>query len=363
MIHNLLERLKPPPKSGLYEVVWSITSQCDLECQYCYSGSSRHGLASVSAEGSKYFIDMFTKLETKIIAFTGGEPLLNKQFFKIAHLCRDKFRIIFLSTNGSHIDKQTALKIKDCGIDSVQVSIDGPEDVHDHLRGVKGSFKKAIRALVFLKDVGVDVAIAPTLTSYNVNYLEYLINLAFTFNCDVSIKRVILTGHGKGKKSLSLDRYEYKRAYEYANKINGLGKIHVFMHCDPLRFLLFDENKRKDFEKLSLISGGCMAGVGLLYINPNGNVYPCSKLPVLCGNIHKTSLSEIWRNANVLNILRQRNLFHGRCGKCIYLNVCGGCRASAYEQHHDVLAEDYLCWFTLSNHKNNSGKEVKKWVG
>jgi MoaA/NifB/PqqE/SkfB family radical SAM enzyme len=64
------------------------------------------------------------ELDVRMIAFSGGDPLLNPDFFEIATICREKFKVLFLSTNGLNITEDSARKIRDVGIDSVQVSID-----------------------------------------------------------------------------------------------------------------------------------------------------------------------------------------------------------------------------------------------
>ncbi len=345
MINELAKKLSPCPKSGLYEVIWSLTDACNLRCQYCYSDSKKLQKNSVNVNESKKIIEALEKLEVRIISFTGGEPLLNKDFFKIARLCRAKFRIIFLSTNGYYINKKIAAEIKECGIDSVQVSIDGPEHVHDDLCGVKGAFKKAMRAVVNLKSAGVDVAIAPTLTRQNINQLQYLTEIALSLDCDLSVKRVVLTGRGAEQKQLSITSDDYKKVYEYADGFNKQNKIHIFMHCDPLKFHLFSKAKKESLKNSTTIRGGCMAGIGLLYISTQKDIYPCSKLPISCGNLNKKSLDEIWYNSPIMKSLRERINLKGKCFQCEYANVCGGCRATAYETKLDLFDEDYLCWY------------------
>lgn len=347
MITGLTEKISPPPKSGLYEVVWSLTNICDSRCLYCYSNSSsvEKNTKTVDIDAARRIISMMEELEARIVSFTGGDPLLNKNFFEIAEMCREKFKILFLSTNGHQINQNTAEKIKKIGIDSVQVSIDGPEELHDRLRGVKGSFKKALAGVKMLKEMGVDVAIAPTLTKGNIDQIEFLSDLAKNLDCDLSIKRVVLTGRGNDNDYLSITSDDYRRVYEYADDFNKKNKIRIFMHCDPLKFLLFDEGKKKKMENLNRIAGGCMAGSGILYINADGDIYPCSKLPVLCGNLNVNSLSEIYYNSLKLKEIRNRTNIKGKCSKCKYLNICGGCRATAFEKDGDYLDSDYLCWY------------------
>jgi len=88
---------------------------------------------------------------------------------------------------------------------------------------------------------------------------------------------------------------------------------------------------------------GCHAGILYFSLRPNGDVYPCTFLPVKVGNIREQSLTHIWRNSKVLKELRQRNMLKGKCGECGYRETCGGCRGRAYACSGDFLETDPIC--------------------
>jgi len=74
-------------------------------------------------------------------------------------------------------------------------------------------------------------------------------------------------------------------------------------------------------------------------------VQPCGYLEVDCGNIRERSFREIWENSPVFRDLRDFKQYRGKCGRCEYVRVCGGCRARAYESTGDYLAEEPLCLY------------------
>ncbi len=99
--------------------------------------------------------------------------------------------------------------------------------------------------------------------------------------------------------------------------------------------------------------GGCAAGVSGLTILPDGTITPCRRLPVPIGNIGKDSLRELWVTSPVLESLRDRSQYQGKCGSCKRWANCRGCRAIAYAYSQlkgegNLLAEDPQCFLDAS---------------
>jgi radical SAM protein with 4Fe4S-binding SPASM domain len=92
-----------------------------------------------------------------------------------------------------------------------------------------------------------------------------------------------------------------------------------------------------------LESGGCMAGTQYCRITPQGDVTPCPYMTVVAGNVRDQSFGEIWRTSTVLQELRDPELLLGRCGRCEFKQLCGGCRCRAQAAHGDYLQEDPAC--------------------
>jgi radical SAM protein with 4Fe4S-binding SPASM domain len=94
---------------------------------------------------------------------------------------------------------------------------------------------------------------------------------------------------------------------------------------------------------------GCAAGVSGLTILPNGDVMPCRRLPISLGNARRDSLRELWATSPVLEALRDRSRYAGKCRACPRWAHCRGCRAIAYawsrsRGEDDILAEDPQCF-------------------
>ena len=109
-------------------------------------------------------------------------------------------------------------------------------------------------------------------------------------------------------------------------------------HC-PNKILL--HNHEKYIENI----GGCSAGIISCAINDNGDVIPCLPLfKVILGNISSDSIIDIWNNSSIIKKLQNRRLLKGKCGRCEFINSCGGCRAESYYKYNSLFEEDITCW-------------------
>jgi len=97
---------------------------------------------------------------------------------------------------------------------------------------------------------------------------------------------------------------------------------------------------------MSAMTKGCLAGQAVCFVSHTGEVFPCGYLPVSSGNVTETPLPEIWRRSPVFADLRDDSKLEGKCGLCEYSKVCMGCRARAFAQTSDYLAEEPNCNYT-----------------
>jgi radical SAM protein with 4Fe4S-binding SPASM domain len=90
-------------------------------------------------------------------------------------------------------------------------------------------------------------------------------------------------------------------------------------------------------------SKGCLAGLGVLFVGHQGDVFPCGYLPIKCGNVLEQKLSDIWYNSEDLARMRNNGELEGKCGICGYRQICGGCRGRAYAATGNYMAEEPFC--------------------
>ena len=139
------------------EVIVSVTSRCNLRCRMCDIWKSKK--KELTTEIWKRFIDDISAVGVKTIVFSGGEPLLRQDIFELIAYSREKKLNVCLTSNGTLIDNDIADKLLSSGIGVVNISLEGPSEVHNYLRG-GGSFEKAVAALEKLRQRGIETTVA-----------------------------------------------------------------------------------------------------------------------------------------------------------------------------------------------------------
>ncbi len=293
-------------------VVWEITNNCNFLCPHC------RAFQKPEKENKKLEDKILKELidaEVLVVNISGGEPLLHPRVFEFAKKLTEHDVYVIISTNG-YFYKKYRKDILDSGIKMVQVSVDGPKELHEKFRGVEGSFENALDALKMAKEDGLRTQMNVTITADNINTLEYNYHLAKELGVNkVFYRRVVPYGKAAENRYVLPDKKQY---YEAIQKLASF-------HDDYLQVLIDDPILNVLLKRESKEYLACSAGINNLGISSNGNVYPCIFLREKLGNLKTDSLMDIWKNNEILKKLRSRSI--GHCGKCKYNYSCGGCRA------------------------------------
>ncbi|MHC1566519.1 MAG: radical SAM protein [Candidatus Syntropharchaeia archaeon] len=339
--YNRIVRRISKPVFATFE----ITNACNLRCAHCGINSGVSLKDELNTEDACRMIDQLCDAGTKFLMFIGGEPLFRKDFLEIAEYA-SIFLSVGINTNGILLNKEYARKLKDIGIYNVKVSFDGKS--HDALRG-KGSYKKALDAIKACLDVGIPyVQIEATISRMNFDELPEMIEMAKDLGVHVfEANEFLPIGRGKNFPDLVLTKEQRKRMYEYLYEKKEEIDTPIILSEPPYKFLCFNEQlKEMCFDPFSEEKSiGCGAGIISMGISANGKVMPCPVLRIEVGDLRKTDLRVIWEESEVLRKLRERKLLHGKCGRCEFKFVCGGCRGVAYAETGDFLGEDPRCWY------------------
>ncbi len=330
------------PKSFHFQ--WHITERCNLRCKHCYQDPSFLKQEVSTQELIKILEDFIKQIkewnlpkERVRISFTGGEPFIRKDFFKLLNRCyqnRSKFRYGIL-TNGTLLNKEIIKKLKSLKVDYVQISLEGTEKVNDSVRG-KGVFKKAVKAMKLLKNEGMATNFSMTVSRVNLKEVPRLVSLSKKLGTILAVRRCVPCGSGKALKDSLLTPKEVRSLWHYILKTKKTLESQIGLGCE-------DGMLVQDFSDYR--PGECSAGYVSFTVLPNGDVYPCRRLPIWSGNLLKQSFETIYYNSKPLQELRNRNNINDVCYFCSHYEKChGGAKCIAFSYFGDASSPDPQCW-------------------
>jgi radical SAM protein with 4Fe4S-binding SPASM domain len=326
-------------------VAWNLTRRCNLECAHCYIAAGPRESATSelgTAECLRIVDELLAVNPAPMIILSGGEPLLRQDLADIAVYASQRGATVVVGTNGTLLTGERIAVLKAAGVRGVAVSIDSLRpSYHDNFRHGRGSLDDTIRALGQLREQRLDFIIQTTATKGNRAELERIAQWsaeqgAVAFNCYF----LVATGRGAGLSDLSPREYEAVLADLAKWQREYRGRMMVRAKCAP-HFMRHVHAADPDSPILNYQTR-CPCGTQYCRITPDGKLTPCPYLPEVAGDLRVQSFSDIWRSAPLFQSLREGSL-GGKCGRCEYQKLCGGCRARAFALEGDVLAADPSC--------------------
>lgn len=322
-------------------IFWEITQSCNLRCPYCRR--ARDTQVRFSLADARRVIDALSEHCRPLLVFSGGEPLLHPELADIVDYASSRsLGQVALATNATLVDPLLAKKIRAMNFHRVSVGLDAASaDVNDALRG-KGAFSKIVKGIYCLRAEGVDLQVNMTLTRVNAGEVEALHN----FCACLGVKAMHIFVFVPVGCGLQVPADERLTAREYETFLEGVADmsrgsdIEVRVTCGPHYYRILAQ---KGYPAPPRFSRGCLAGSRVCFISSLGEVYPCGYLPVSAGNILREPFGKIWNESRVLQELRRVENLKGRCGRCEYTDLCGGCRARAWADFDDYLEEEPDC--------------------
>jgi len=322
---------------------WHITEKCNLRCKHCYHEEyQQQGLEIPKLLDIGARLCNAIKQWGKIGSFsiTGGEPFLRKDaVFEILDLFekREEVHQVDILTNGTLIDENTITQlVKYKKLRRIQLSLEGLKKANDQIRG-DGHFDLTISKIKQLIENKLTICVMMTIGKHN---QQDIIPLA-EFLGDLGVEAFVLDRFIPEGQSSNLQKWVlsskelkhvYEKCYDYFNKsLKPRMLLYRTLFC-----LLNPQDEH--------IGAMCSVGNNALTIMPDGDVYPCRRLPIKLGNLTKTTVYDIWYTHPLLWEIRNPDNLKGKCNGCEFTPVCRGCRAFAYTQTGDYLESDPQCW-------------------
>ena len=333
------------PEPVPHVVAWNLTRRCNLECAHCYisAGGWHAADEEMSTDDCLRVVDEILEVSpAPMLILSGGEPLLREDLETIARRAADGGATVVVGTNGTRLTRARIDSLMAAGVRGVAVSIDSlDQGYHDRFRHGAGSLDETLAAIERLREARLDFVVQTTVTRGNRGEIARLAAWAaekgaVSFNCYF----VVATGRASGMRGLSPRENDEVLAELVALGKEYRGRMMVRSKCQPQ---IMRHAWAQDPESGLLdYATRCPCGVQYCRITPDGKVTPCPYMPVEAGDLSSETFGDIWRGSRVFRELRATGL-GGRCGRCEFRVVCGGCRARAYAEGGDWLAEDPAC--------------------
>jgi MoaA/NifB/PqqE/SkfB family radical SAM enzyme len=223
-------------------------------------------MKELSLKDIRTILDEMEVLGTQAISFSGGEPMLRQDIGEIFEYTKKLGISTEMNSTGVHIPENIA---KLNNLDFLKISLDGPEEINDLLRG-KGSYRVAIEAAESAKRNKISFIFTTTLTKYNINSIDFLIGLAEKYNTLVAFQpfKDLYRGE-KDSPHLYPGAEEFKKIVTKLIAIKKSGNSHL---RNSLLGLYHIYNWPK-YNKLK-----CWAGKIFCIIETDGTLLPCDRI-------------------------------------------------------------------------------------
>jgi radical SAM protein with 4Fe4S-binding SPASM domain len=294
-----------------------VTYRCNERCVHCYLDHDDHG--EMTTAEIKDLLEQMADAGVFILTLSGGEILMRKDFFEILEHARRLMFCVKLKTNAVLIREREAARIRDLGVESIQVSIYSHRpEVHDAITLVPGSLKRSLAAIRFLKSQGLKVIIANVLMTGNMEDYPGVRALAAELGVEATLDPTItpMMDGNRSTLALAVDNSALKKVFRDQALVGDADEF-CAIPAGP---------DASDLESIP-----CSAGHTACYVSPYGDLYPCVQFPLPSGNVRKQRFLDIWRHSDQLNEVRSIRLKDmPGCSKCVHGGTCTRCPGLAY---------------------------------
>jgi radical SAM/SPASM domain protein of ACGX system len=290
------------------------------------------------------FCEMYNRLPYFYI--TGGDPILHPDFWKLLGLMKEKEIPFTILGNPFHLNDEVCQRLKSCGCQKYQLSIDGLRETHDWFRK-PGSYDCTLEKIRCINNAGIRSVVMTTVSKTNRMEIPGIIDAVVEAGANIfAFSRYVPSG---GELDASMTPQEYRELLVICDRkfkeYEAAGCETYFNKKDHL-WTLYEyetgEFKLPENSKPGMIYGGCNCGNCHITILPTGDIYACRRVAdSKVGNVFEDRLADVWLTG--MESYREYTGF-SKCSKCELLAFCRGCPAVAKGTNGDFYAEDPQCW-------------------
>jgi radical SAM protein with 4Fe4S-binding SPASM domain len=333
-----------------YSVNIELTLACNMRCLHCGSTAGKARRGELTREEYGRLFRGLADLGCSEVCLLGGEPFLRKDWYGVAgDAAQAGLKLIFI-TNGLAVRESVVRKLRRLGaVDRIGVSIDGPTaDVHERIRGRKGSFDKAWRTARRLRDSGFETGIITTVSKINLESLGAMKDLIAGQSFTWQIQTAAPQGKRFDRKHV-LSPVEFYETGRLISRWRNTIPVEDLPVCGSHDFGYFSKTLTRYAELPDW--NGCGAGIYTLGVMSDGRVKGC-----LCqhddfieAHVRERGIEEIWNDERLFarNRRFRIELLEGDCSGCRHGSVCrAGCSNLSYTMTGSTYNNPY-CFHRL----------------
>ncbi len=318
---------------ALQSCVWEITLACSFSCKYCGSKAGAARRNELTTEECLSVAKQLADMGCRRVSLIGGEVFLRKDWAVIAKTLTERNVKVPIITNGFLLSENLIRLIRETGIESVAVSLDGPPEIHDSFRQ-QGSFARAMQAIRVLTENDIPVSVISTLHSGNVSHLEEMYGILSQTGI-FAWQLQACSPMGNAVDSAVSTGIDFETVIRFVERHLSESPISVCI-ADNIGYYVGNEGDLRGSPDRNAVFYGCSAGLSGIGIDSVGNVRGCESMyddRFIEGNLREKSLREIWNDPNAFAYNRQFtvDMLQGKCRECEHGSKCaGGCRSYNY---------------------------------
>ncbi|APE94601.1 radical SAM protein [Halodesulfurarchaeum formicicum] len=325
---------------------WEVTQACDLECDHCRADAQpdRDPNELSTAEG-KALIDQIADFghPPPVFVISGGDPLKRPDLYElIEHATDQGLPTAVTPAPTSLLDRDVLETFADLGVKRIALSLDGatPES-HDTFRGEEGSFELIMDRAEMAKEAGLGIQINTTVTANTADELPEIADLVEELGAAMW-EVFFLVPIGRGTELDQLEPEATRDVMEFLYERQKSAPFRTITVEAP-HYRVVAKEVEQAATGNDVRVGSTRAGKGFVFVSHEGDVFPSGFLPLTGGNVTETSLVDIYRDADLFEMLRDDSQLTGTCRTCEHRELCGGSRSRAYAVTGNPMASDPLC--------------------
>jgi len=293
---------------------FDITHRCNERCIHCLVDKDN---AEADTTDVINILGQAAHLGFTSFSFSGGEPSIHPDFFKIISAARDLGFYFTLFTNATNLCAEDIVYIASLFPEKVRISLYSmTPEIHDQFTQLPGSFKRTMRGINLFMDAGVKLYVNIPVTNLNYDGYRDVAGFCDQNGFERNFDPVVQPTRDQRDKNMQL-----QLNYEQAKDVTGFQQS-----ADVLVANVKDGNTV------------CNAGADPS-LDANLNVYPCPGIRVALGNLHQSTLGEIMGGHPLITELQTLGLEKlNACQKCEYLNGCYRCHGHGYQDEGSIYA-------------------------